>query len=267
MSQLMVGGALVGILVGVFGHLISASRRKRVYADGDITSALGANVLGTVSVPHVQARDRRARDRSRLLALGRRLLGLDRPWFLERFPDAGDERGQAVRYRRLASRLHETTGTPLHVLVVVADDDPEALAGVAGLAVATASAGEPTDVITDIPAFADTVARLDAGPARPVVREQADPAAGGRRTVLRLVEVSAELPTVPDQADTAGVVLVTTAGTRTDWQLHGLTQACVDAGHPVLGAMIVHRSRPAAAVPVPTTPPVSISDDALAGKR
>jgi capsular polysaccharide biosynthesis protein len=267
LTQLVIGGALVGILVGVFAHLISASRRRRVYADSDIASALGANILGTVTVPHEHARNPGEADRPHLVALGRQLLGLDRPWFVEQLPDAGDERDQAVRYRRLVHRLHETAGTPLHILAVVADDDPEALSGVARLAAETGSAGEPTEVITDIPGFANVVEQLDAGPSRPVVRERAETTPAGNRTILRLVEVSAELPTVPEPADEAGVVLVTTAGTRTDWQLDGLTQACVDAGYPVLGAMIVHRSRPAAAPAGPAAPPASVSDDALAGAR
>jgi capsular polysaccharide biosynthesis protein len=267
LPQLAVGGALVGILIGIFGHLISASRRRRVYDDSEIASALGANVLGTVTVPHELSRAPGAAKQARLPALVRRLLRLDVPWTLGRLADSEDERDQAVRYRRLVKRLHETAGASPHVLVVVPDDDPDALSGATRLAVTVASSGEPADVITDIPAFTDALERLDDHRPRPNVREQADPRPAGRRTVLELVQVSAELPALPEPAGTAGIVLVTTAGTRTGWELHGLTQACVDAGHPVLGTMIVHRARPAGTPSAPTTTPSSISDDALAGAR
>lgn len=267
LPQLAVGGALVGILIGIFGHLITASRRRRVYGDNEIASALGTNVLGTVNVPRELSRTPGAAHKSRLLASVRRLLRLDEPWTLVRLAESEDERDEAVRYRRLVKRLRETTGAFPHVLVVAAEDDPEALSGVARLAVTLAASGEPTDVITDIPAFTDALDRLDDHLPRPDVREQADPRAAGRRAVLELVQVSAELPAVPDPAGTAGIVLVTTAGTRTGWELHSLTQACVDAGHPMLGAMIIHRARPATAPPAPTPTQISTSDDALAGAR
>ncbi len=75
------------------------------------------------------------------------------------------------------------------------------------------------------------------------------------------------MPDVPDVADTTGVVLVTTAGTRTAWELVGLTNACVDAGHRVLGTVIVHRSQPAAKPAKPQTSPVPATNDAMAGAR
>jgi Mrp family chromosome partitioning ATPase len=76
------------------------------------------------------------------------------------------------------------------------------------------------------------------------------------------------MPTVPDADGTNGTVLVTTSGTRTSWELVGLTEACVEAGQRVLGAVIVHRSRPAVTKQAePSTPPVPVTDDAMAGIR
>jgi hypothetical protein len=35
------------------------------------------------------------------------------------------------------------------------------------------------------------------------------------------------------------VIVVTSIGTRTAWELVGVAGACVDAGHPVLGVLVV----------------------------
>lgn len=262
--QLVVGGALLAVLIGVFAHLMAARSDRRLHTDGDIGSALGTAVLGSVAVPREKHAYNTASSRPRWQLLVRRLLGLDQPWLVERQPVAESERDQSVRYRRVVGRIRDSSGASTRPLVLVTDDDPDALAGVARLA-ATAARGEATEVVTDNQAFADAVEHLK-GP-RPVVRSSTDPATPGARTSLRLVELSAAMPTVPDLGDTSGVVLVTTAGTRTAWELVGLTQACVDAGHRVLGAVIVHRSRPVHHHDEASPTPEPASDDAMAGAR
>jgi hypothetical protein len=237
---------------------MSALSDRRLHNDGDIGAALGTTVLGSLTVPA----ERHSRRQSGLGSMLRRLLQLDQPWLMEQLPVAESERDQAARYRRVAARLRDSASHPARPLVLVADDDHDALTGVARLA---ASTGDATEVVTDAPAFAELVEHLD-GP-RPVVRSTADPRPPGDGTVLALAELSPAMPNVPDVADTTGVVLVTTAGTRTPWELVGLTNACVDAGHRVLGTVIVHRSRPAAKPARPQTPPVPATDDAMAGAR
>lgn len=263
--QLVVGGALLAVLIGVFAHLMSARSARRVHSDADISSALGTAVLGSVTVPH----ERRigARPGPRRWATMRKLLRLDEPWLVDEVPVVESVRDQALRYRRVVGRIRDGAGTPPRPLVLVTDDDPDALAGVARLAVSAATDGDAIEVVTDNPVFAEAVAHLDVPGPRPVVRSTTEPSPAGERTVLRLVELSAALPTVPEVGDTTGVVLVTTAGTRSPWELLGLTQACVDAGHRLLGAVIVHRARPTAAPDQPQTPSVPVTDDAMAGAR
>jgi len=260
--QLVIGGALLAVLIGVFAHLMRGRSDRRLHTDGDIGSALGTAVLGSVTVPV----ERHADGHSGRAAWLRRLLQLDEPWQLEQLPLAESERDQAARYRRVAGRLRDSAGHPVRPLLLVTDDDPDALAGVARLAASIAAGGEPTDVVTDDPAFAEAMELLDWSGPRPLVCATTDPRLPGDRTVLALTELSAELPNVPDVADTTGVLLVTTAGTRTAWELVGLTNACVDAGHRVLGTVIVHRAR-AAKQAKSQTPPVPATDDAMAGAR
>ena len=263
--QLVVGGALLAVLIGVFGHLFAARSDKRLHTDAEVGSALGTAVLGTVTVPHEHRVEVRTEHRPRWRMLLRRLLQQDEPWLVEQLPVAESERDQTTRYRRLASRLRRGSGPPTHAIVLVADDDPEAIAGVARLAI-TASVNEPVEVVTDVPAFAEAVAQLDLAGPRPVIWSTFDPRPPRHRTVLELVEVSPAMPTVPDVDDVTGVVLVTSAGTRTAWELVGLNQACADAGHQVLGAVLVHRSSPAPAKPAaPPSPAVPSTDDAMAG--
>jgi capsular polysaccharide biosynthesis protein len=268
--QLALGGALLAVLVGVFAHLMAARRDRRLHTDADIGSALGTTVLGSVTVPHEDNAETSGSG-PRRRALLRWLLQQDKPWLVEQLSVAESDRDHAVRYRRAVSRLRDGSGsetTRTSTLVLVADDDPDALAGVAQLAVSAAAGGDPTEVVTDIPAFADVVERLGTPGPRPVIRASADPRPATRRTVLQLAELSAAMPTVPDASDTTGVVLVTTAGTRTQWELFGLTQACVDAGRRLLGAVIVHRSRPAADKTTESGPPsVPVTHNAMAGTR
>ena len=57
--------------------------------------------------------------------------------------------------------------------------------------------------------------------------------------VLSVVPVSAARPTVPDSRDVSGVLAVVTSGTRTAWELLAIAEACLDAGCPVAGALVV----------------------------
>lgn len=55
------------------------------------------------------------------------------------------------------------------------------------------------------------------------------------------------------------MVVVLTAGTRTGWELVGIAEACADARHRVLGAIVTQRTEPA------DTNPGTSSAPAMAG--
>lgn len=139
----------------------------------------------------------------------------DRPWHVATLPPALDEPGLSIRYERVLSRLREQLPSgPGRVPTVVASDDPEAHAAATRLAEIAASL---------------------------------------HRLELTVWEVDAARPTVPDEP-VPGVVVVVTAGARTGWELVGITEACTDAGHEVLGVVVTHRTRPADEIAEPSVP-------------
>lgn len=129
----------------------------------------------------------------------------DRPWHTPEPVAPTDEAGLEIRYRRVVARLREQLPPgPGRALVVVAEDDAEALLAAAR--------------IVDI--------------------------ADETRLSLRVCEVAADRPTVPEDR-VAAVLVVATTGTRTAWELVGVTEACADAGHEVRGVVVTHRARAA----------------------
>ncbi|NYI87907.1 capsular polysaccharide biosynthesis protein [Amycolatopsis endophytica] len=137
-----------------------------------------------------------------------KLLKTDVPWNLSDLNASADAASREIRYRRVLSRLGDGSGVFARVLVLVADDDPVAKRAVAQLV----SAGRDS------------------------------------RPELRVVMVDPERPTVPDDNDSAGVLLVVASGSRTGWELVALSGAAADAGQRVLGAVVAQRT---AAVPAP----------------
>lgn len=83
----------------------------------------------------------------------------------------------------------------------------------------------------------------DDAPARLAAEELAKRA--GPVAVTMVVRVSPARPVVPD--GDSGVLVVLTSGSRTGWELVDLAAAAEDAGHPLRGAVLVHRTRPAPA--------------------
>ncbi|EGX57794.1 polysaccharide biosynthesis protein [Streptomyces zinciresistens K42] len=61
--------------------------------------------------------------------------------------------------------------------------------------------------------------------------------------VLRVVEVSAQRPTVPDRGLASGALVVLSAGTCTADQLDGLAGACADGGHEIAGLVVAEPVR------------------------
>jgi hypothetical protein len=118
-------------------------------------------------------------------------------------PLASDETGLEIRYRRAVSRLREHLPAGPGRVLAVVGRDD-------------AAARRAADRIADV--------------------------AAESRLAVRLVEVDPDRPTVPDDA-VPGVLVIATVGTWTGWQLVGLSQACADAGHEVLGLVVTHRAR------------------------
>ncbi|MFE4750782.1 Wzz/FepE/Etk N-terminal domain-containing protein [Streptomyces mirabilis] len=84
----------------------------------------------------------------------------------------------------------------------------------------------------------DEVARLAAG--QLVAEATSDPQ-------LRVVEVSADRPIVPDRDTESGALAVLSAGSWTAEELAGIAEACADGGHEVVGVVVAGtvRNRPA----------------------
>lgn len=242
--QFIAGGALLFLLLGVSAHLIAARADQRLTSAPEIASALGSPVVGSVDVP--LAHDRRSRPRNRRSRLWR-LVRDARPWDEPLLPSS-DDVTRELRCRRALEQLRRAPGTDLRLLVLVPDDDPHASRAAALLAVAAGMAGRPASVLTDRAAFSElvhaTAARAATSSLRLTIRASSDPAPATDRTVLRVIDVSAAMPTVPDCGRVAGALVVATAGTRTPWELVGIAEACADAGYPVVGALVTHRSRP-----------------------
>jgi hypothetical protein len=89
-------------------------------------------------------------------------------------------------------------------------------------------------------------------------------AAADSRTSLRVLDVSAERPTVPEGGGESGVLVVLTVGTRTAWELVGIAEACADAGREVVGVVLTQAVRPHEATPE-SQPKVNSDRDAMAG--
>ncbi|WP_327593231.1 Wzz/FepE/Etk N-terminal domain-containing protein [Streptomyces chartreusis] len=84
----------------------------------------------------------------------------------------------------------------------------------------------------------DEIARRAAG--QLVAEAKGDP-------LLRVVEVSADRPMVPDRDTESGALVVLGAGSRTAEELAGIAEACADGRHEVVGVVVADpvRARPA----------------------
>jgi capsular polysaccharide biosynthesis protein len=223
MVQLVAGGAFLFLVLGVFGHLAAARRDRRLHGEPEIAAALGSRAVAGVDVPDEPAAGTQAGPvswRTRLL----RLVSDGQPWNAPRLQPSGDVHSRVVRYRRALARIQGESGAVRRLLVLVPDDDAIARRAAAQLA---AAAGGPTDVYGRAP--------------------------------LRIVEISAARPTIPDLAEPAvpgglGVAVVLTAGTRTGWELVGIAEACSDAGYDILGTVVAHRTRPSTIAGRPDQP-------------
>lgn len=231
--QLSAAGAVLSALLGVFGLLVAARSDRRLREAPDIAAALGSAVVGSVDVPE------------------------------------GSTACHDVRYRRLLARLRSAPDAVLRLVVLVAADDDTAHRAVAQLAVAAEADGAPASILTDSADVSRLVQSATESTGTSKLRLQLPSGSvqptGAHRTVLRIVHVSAARPTVPDCGRLDGALVVVTAGTRTPWELVGIAEACADAGYPVVGAFITHRSDGPQIEPAHIGSPEALNGNAMAG--
>jgi capsular polysaccharide biosynthesis protein len=274
LTQLIGGGAILFFLLGLLGHLFSFRADKRLRTESDIADALGSPVLAALDVGQPSTEDLTPGAHSRFAWL-RRLLGQDKPWNIPQVTVTGDELNRDVRYRRVLTRLSSNREAGMRVLVVVPDGDIPARRAVAQLAVTAAATGS-VSVVTDLEDFQWRVdsAADGTGRAAPRVRFPSEPELGNPRTTFLVADVDFERPVVADGGEVSGALLVLTVGTRTALELVGIAEACVDAGHEVLGAVLIQpvrpggEPRPKKEAKAPQTETVSQADadrDAMAG--
>ncbi|HWD06494.1 MAG TPA: exopolysaccharide biosynthesis protein [Amycolatopsis sp.] len=133
----------------------------------------------------------------------RRITGSDRPWNLPEIPASADDTSREIRYRRVFARLGTDRDGVLRLLVLVPADDAEAKLA------------------------AERFVKL-AGTERV-------------RVEVTVTEIAGARPTVPDGS--AGVLVILSLGSRTAWELVAIAEACADAGHEVLGAVLTRAVR------------------------
>jgi capsular polysaccharide biosynthesis protein len=188
-----------------------------------------AAALASPIIASVDVPDGRRGRRGRL----RRLVRDDQAWNVP-VPQVSDELSLDARYHRVLNRLRGLSDAALRVLV--ASDDAIARRAAERLA-----------------AMADAAD----GPGGP----------GGPRLELEVVDVRAGRPAVAGGDGGSGAVVVLTLGTRTPWELVGIAEACADAGHEVLGAVVTYRTprRLAGAAAPVASPEIAADRDAMAG--
>jgi hypothetical protein len=173
----------------------------------------------------------------------RNLLRSDAAWDSSYVTVRADRPYEDVRYRRVLERLRRTSGADLRLVVLVAADDVVARRAVVQLAAAAAGGSASVAVVTDSPELATLTkaAAKGVGPAALAVTVLApsQPVPDDGRTVLHIVTLDANRPTVPDCGSVSGALAVLSIGTRTPWELVGIAGACLDAAHPLLGAVVV----------------------------
>lgn len=208
MTHFVFGGAALLALLAVLAHLIAARTDRRLRTERDIGAALGAPVLGNIDIPDPPAAEEYPAVHRSWHSRLRQLLVQDEDWNAPRLPVASDDASREIRCRRVLSRLRIPPNRPPRLFVLASDDD--------------ATAGRAIALLQGV----NNTANAE------------------RRTVLPAIGVFAGRPTVPEGGGVSGVLVLVTAGTRTAWELVGIAEACADAGHQIIGAVVTYRAMP-----------------------
>jgi hypothetical protein len=261
-TQLIAGGAVLFVLLGLLALLIARRRDARLRQPADIGAALGTSVVCTVGVPdpalvgpieagraaeHPRGRvDRILREDVQRAALSAAPTGARDP---------------ASPYRRALGRLRGGPGHPVRLLVLVPEDDSVARLAAAALVLAAAAEGAGAVVRTEDEPFARLMSRAveagGPGAEQVTVVDSAAPPARPDRAVFHVVGLPTGQPALPDDRLTTDVAVVTTAGTRIGWELVAISEACTDAGRRVKGAVVVAPSAVGGEVRAVPPPPDS----------
>lgn len=219
MTHLILGGAVVFFVVGLFGHLFAARADRRLRDEAQIGAALGGTVLGGLDVPEPAkpAGSGRPAELRQWPAWAWDQVLVDRHWNDPELLVDDDEASRELRCRRLLSKLRGTSARAPRLLMVIPDDD--LVAQRAGVQLVSTAA-------------ATGLARLD-----PVI-------------------VSATKPTIADRTGHTGLLVVVAAGSRAALELVALAGACADAGFDrrEVTVVVAYRIRPAAQVELPRQP-------------
>jgi capsular polysaccharide biosynthesis protein len=219
--ELILGGAVVLVLLGVLAHLMALRSDRRLRHATEMGAAFGAPVLGVVATRAHQAQ------RSPL----QRVLHDDRRWaYPGLMPVVDDARGRDARMRRALHKLGLGRRTG-EILALVPTDDAVALNAVVDLAMAAAGSSIPVALCTDddrliqlanaVGAERGVGAQLSAGPIVPADRSA---------LVILVARVVASQPTIPEAESSEGALLLVELGTRTGAELVVLAVAsAIDA--------------------------------------
>lgn len=229
--QLVAGGAVALPLLGLYGLMWATRRGGRLRDHDQIEAALGAAVLGDVTVAAADLVDGGETAPSRGGFLARLVGDGEEPstWV--------DPAGETTRYRRALARIGGASPVPLDVVLVVARDDSAAQAAVVALAAVAAAERGPVRLAVEDPGAVETYRRLP-GLDRRVTVTAAD-GDGPDDTVFRVVDVDPARPTITDRAQGRRVLLVTGSGVRTSGELVDISGACLDAAAALVGALLV----------------------------
>ena len=164
----------------------------------------------------------------------------DRRWALTRSPVLEDEHGRGVRHRRMLARIGAGDPPP-RLLALLGQDDAHARAAVLDLALAASYDGRTVCLRTGDADLAEAARwAAETEPARGLTVAEPGATDAPAADLQLMVEVLARArPEVPDGPATEPAVLVTTVGTRTPFELNEMAGACVDAGRPLTGVLVV----------------------------
>jgi capsular polysaccharide biosynthesis protein len=227
--ECILGGAGFLTLIGVLAHVVALRTDRRLRKADDVASAVGAPVLGLVEAAGLSPAAR---------SIVHEMLHDDRRWAFVSPVVAEDTQSREARYLRIVQRL-ESGSDQSRLVVVTAADDEIARGALVNLAVAAAGRA-PVVIVSEDEELAER-AIAEAAALHPESRLSIEPADTDMESAMTFVDarVAVERPIVADARPTDRAVLLVSMGGRTGWELAAIAGACVDAGHQLVGAVLL----------------------------